>query len=93
MDKRIFDLYEYRGDLLETAAIAAINERPFYMGKELAEIDQQIHILESITPEAQAFYFGELRDAEYTGRMDALRQDMHDERNKLGITARGSFSG
>jgi hypothetical protein len=60
MDKRIFDLYDYRGDLLETAAIAAINERPFYMGKELEAINEQIHILESITPEAQAFYFGEL---------------------------------
>jgi len=73
-DKRIFDLYDLRGELLDTAAEAAVNERPFYMGKELAEVDQQIRILESITPEAQAFYFGELLDSDYAD-LKATQED------------------
>ena len=53
----IFDLYEYRGELLDTAAEAAINERPFYLQSSLDDINDQIRLLENITPEAQAEYF------------------------------------
>ena len=53
----IFDLYEYRGELLDTAAEAALKERPFYLQSSLDDINDQIHLLENITPEAQAEYF------------------------------------
>ena len=53
----IFDLYDLRGELLDTAADAALNERPFYLQSSLDDINDQIHLLENITPEAQAEYF------------------------------------
>jgi len=46
----IFQLYEQRGDLLDMAAIAAINECPFYMQKELDCLNDQIKLLESAKP-------------------------------------------
>ena len=53
----IFDLYDLRGELLDTAAEAAINERPFYLQSSLDDINDQIRLLENITPEAQDEYF------------------------------------
>ena len=53
----IFDLYEERGELLDTKYEAAINERPFYLQSSLDDINDQIRLLENITPEAQAEYF------------------------------------
>ena len=53
----IFDLYDLRGELLDTAADAALNERPFYLQSSLDDINDQIHLMENITPEAQAEYF------------------------------------
>ena len=53
----IFDLYDLRGELLDTAADAALNERPFYLQSSLDDINDQIRLLENITPEAQAEYF------------------------------------
>ncbi len=53
----IFDLYEERGELLDTAAEAALKERPFYLQSSLDDINDQIRLLENITPEAQAEYF------------------------------------
>ena len=53
----IFDLYDLRGELLDTAAEAALKERPFYMQSSLDDINDQIRLLENITPEAQAEYF------------------------------------
>lgn len=44
----ILKLYEERGELLDTAAIAAINERPFYLQKELDDINDQIKALEGV---------------------------------------------
>lgn len=60
MDTRkeaIFKLYDLRGELLDTAAIAALNERPFYLQAELDEINEQIKLIESVTLEYQAIYF------------------------------------
>ena len=53
----IFDLYDLRGELLDTKYEAAINERPFYLQSSLDDINDQIRLLENITPEAQAEYF------------------------------------
>jgi len=53
----IFDLYDLRGELLDTAAEAAINERPFYLQKSLDDINDQIRLLENVTDEAQDEYF------------------------------------
>ena len=53
----IFDLYDLRGELLDTAAEAALKERPFYLQSSLDDINDQIRLLENITPEAQAEYF------------------------------------
>ena len=53
----IFDLYDLRGELLDTKCEAAVNERPFYMQSSLDDINDQIRLLENITPEAQAEYF------------------------------------
>ena len=53
----IFDLYDERGELLDTKYEAAINERPFYLQSSLDDINDQIRLLENITPEAQAEYF------------------------------------
>jgi len=53
----INDLYFYRGELLDTAAEAAIHERPFYLQKSLDDINDQIRLLENVTDEAQAEYF------------------------------------
>ena len=53
MDSRqetIFKLYETRGEYLDMAADAAINERPFYMQKELDDINDQIKALETAVP-------------------------------------------
>ncbi len=53
MDSRqetIFKLYETRGEYLDMAADAAINERPFYMQKELDDINDQIKALETAEP-------------------------------------------
>ena len=55
----IFDLYEYRGELLDTAAEAALKERPFYLQSSLDDINDQIRLLENITPEAHAEWLGE----------------------------------
>jgi len=53
----IFDLYDLRGELLDTAAEAAIKERPFYLQSSLDDINDQIRLLENVTAEAQAEYF------------------------------------
>lgn len=53
----IFDLYDLRGELLDTAAEAALKERPFYLQSSLDDINDQIHLMENITLEAQAEYF------------------------------------
>jgi len=53
----INDLYFYRGELLDTAAEAAIQERPFYLQSSLDDINDQIRLLENVTTEAQAEYF------------------------------------
>ena len=53
----IFDLYDLRGELLDTKYEAAMNERPFYLQSSLDDINDQIHLLENTTPEAQAEYF------------------------------------
>ena len=53
----IFDLYDLRGELLDTAAEAALKERPFYLQSSLDDINDQIRLLENITPEAQVEYF------------------------------------
>ena len=53
----INDLYFYRGELLDTAAEAALNERPFYLQSSLDDINDQIRLLENVTTEAQAEYF------------------------------------
>ena len=53
----IFDLYDLRGELLDTAAEAALKERPFYLQSSLDDINDQIRLLENVTPEAQAEYF------------------------------------
>ena len=53
----IFDLYDLRGELLDTAAEASLKERPFYLQSSLDDINDQIRLLENITPEAQAEYF------------------------------------
>ena len=58
----IFDLYEYRGELLDTAADAALKERPFYLQSSLDDINDQIRLLENITPEAHAEWLGESPD-------------------------------
>lgn len=53
----IYDLYDLRGELLDTKYEAAIQERPFYLQSSLDDINEQIHLIENITPEAQAEYF------------------------------------
>ena len=53
----IYDLYDLRGELLDTKYEAAINERPYYLQSSLDDINDQIRLLENITPEAQAEYF------------------------------------
>ena len=53
----IFDLYDLRGELLDTKYEAALNERPFYLQSSLDDINDQIRLIENITPEAQAEYF------------------------------------
>ncbi len=53
MDSRqeiIYQLYETRGEYYDMAADAAINERPFYMQKELDDINDQIKALETAVP-------------------------------------------
>jgi len=54
----IFDLYFYRGELLDTAAEAALKERPFYLQSSLDDINDQIRLLENITPETNGGYLG-----------------------------------
>lgn len=56
----INDLYFYRGELLDTAAEAAIQERPFYLQSSLDDINDQIKILERITPGNNGEYLGML---------------------------------
>ena len=57
-DQTMYDLlYEARGDLLDMRAIAAINERPFYLGKELGSIKDQVSLIERITVDAQNAWF------------------------------------
>ncbi len=58
----IFDLYDERGELLDTAAEAALKERPFYLQSSLDDINDQIRLLENITPEAQDEYFTSYTD-------------------------------
>lgn len=51
MDSRqeiIYQLYETRGEYYDMAADAAINERPFYLQKELDDINDQIKALEGV---------------------------------------------
>ncbi len=56
----IFDLYDLRGELLDTAAEAALKERPFYLQSSLDDINDQIRLLENITPEENGGYLGSL---------------------------------
>ncbi len=69
-------LYFERGELLDDLTTATLNERPFYRHDSLAEIREQIRLIETITPEAQAEYFDprtpEQRD------LDEWQQDWQD---------------
>lgn len=60
MDK--FTLYEERGELLDNMAFLAISdlEIPMYMIEQRKELDEQIRLIEIITPEAQVEHFSEL---------------------------------
>ena len=68
----INDLYFYRGELLDTAAEAAIQERPFYLQSSLDDINDQIRLLENVTDEAQAEYFRAYSDDPRTPEQIAL---------------------
>ena len=57
MNTTYYTLYETRGDLLDTAADASINKRPFYMSAQLADMNDQIKLIEHITNDVQADYF------------------------------------
>jgi len=73
----INDLYFYRGELLDTAAEAAIQERPFYLQSSLDDINDQIRLLENVTTEAQEDYF----------RTDSVASDGHNEIEHTQIVA------
>ena len=75
----ILSLYDLRGELLDTANEAAVNERPFYLQKELDAVNEQIRLIENITPEAQAEYF---RTGATVGITPAERKARDDEWNR-----------
>ena len=52
-----YDVYEAEGELLDSALLAAVNERPFYMQKQLDDLTDQVRLLDHITEEAQEEYF------------------------------------
>ena len=87
----IFDLYDLRGELLDTKYEAAINERPFYLQSSLDDINDQIRLLENITPEAQVEYFDprtpEQRDLDEWQAESALTRE--NDRPYYVITAPG----
>ena len=49
-------MYDLEGDLLDTSAEAALNERPFYMQKRLDDIKDQCRLIEHITDESRRLY-------------------------------------
>jgi len=55
-----FSLYEERGDLLERKAISEKYGVGWYLQSKLDEINEQIRVIETITPQAQKTYFSEL---------------------------------
>jgi hypothetical protein len=53
----VFQMHDYRGDILDTAAIAAVNEHPFYLQANLDDINEQFRLLETIVLDAQETWF------------------------------------
>lgn len=51
-----YDVYDAEAELLDEAAQAAINERPFYRQNELNDLTDQVRLLDHITTEAQGIY-------------------------------------
>ena len=52
-----FSLYEERGDLLERKAISQKYNTGWYLQAQLDEINEQIRVIENVTPQAQGYYF------------------------------------
>lgn len=65
-------LYFERGELLDDALFAELNNLPFpeWKSKRLAEVNEQIRLIENITPNAQADYMGEEDNSVDTGLTD-----------------------
>ena len=62
-----YDVYDEEAELLDARFLAVLNERPFYMDKELCDLKDQTRLLDHITLEAQADYFvGEFPTSEST---------------------------
>jgi len=86
------DVYEAEGELLDMAAQAAINERPFYMQKQLDSLTDQVHLLDHITIETQNYYFADAQaepvqlphtPAEFTVDVEKARAIALDENGNL----------
>jgi len=87
----ILKLYEERGELLDNAAQAAINERQFYLQKQLDDINDQIRALEGVligelltTPQIETRYNPALLGGvRYQSRAERARSIALDENGKL----------
>ena len=55
-----YALYEERGDLLERKAISEKYLTGWYLQAKLEEINEQIRVIENVTPQAQKTYFDAL---------------------------------
>ena len=54
---KLFVLYEERGDLLERKAISQKYNTGWYLQAQLDEVNEQIRVIENVTPQAQKTYF------------------------------------
>lgn len=75
-------LYFERGELLDNALFAELNNLPFseVKSKRLAEVSEQIRLTENVTAENQASYFDPRTEAEKAA--DAFAQEVEYTRLK-----------
>ena len=76
-----YDVYDAEAELLDAYCVAILNERAFYLQKELDDLKDQTRLLDHITLEAQADYFAEPvsndeYNADYKERADLYTMGM-----------------